>query len=208
MKPWPARPPFGAICPRCGFTLHHRKPNSLARAWALTLAAAILYIPANTYPILTVIRFGAGQPSTILEGVRELLEAGMWPLALLVFFASIAVPVLKLFGLVLLLITAMARVRARRRDRTALYRIVEAVGRWSMIDIFMESILVALVQFGAIVTIVPGAGAIAFAAVVVLTMLAARAFDPRLIWDRAAPAPAGPVPAGPASEGPAQSAAA
>ena len=198
----------GAICPRCGFTLHHRKPNSLARAWALTLAAAILYIPANTYPILTVIRFGAGQPSTILEGVRELLEAGMWPLALLVFFASIAVPVLKLFGLVLLLITAMARVRARRRDRTALYRIVEAVGRWSMIDIFMESILVALVQFGAIVTIVPGAGAIAFAAVVVLTMLAARAFDPRLIWDRAAPAPAGPVPAGPASEGPAQSAAA
>ena len=190
----------GATCPRCGFTLHHRKPNSLARAWALTLAAAVLYIPANTYPILTVIRFGAGQPSTIVAGVRELLEAGMWPLALLVFFASVAVPVMKLAGLVLLLVTTMAHVRARRRDRTVLYRIVEAVGRWSMIDIFMESILVALVQFGAIVTIVPGVGAIAFAAVVILTMLAAHAFDPRLIWDRAAP-PASPTaaPATPAT---------
>ncbi len=175
-----------ALCPRCGFSLHDRKPHSLARTWALVLAAMVLYVPANVYPILTVIRFGAGQPSTILEGVRELLEAGMWPLALLVFFASIAVPVLKLLGLILLLTTVMLGMKGRRRDRTVLYRIVDAVGRWSMIDIFMESILVALVQFGAVVTIVPGPGAIAFASVVVLTMLAARAFDPRLIWDRAA----------------------
>jgi paraquat-inducible protein A len=176
----------GALCPRCGFALHHRKPDSLTRTWALVLAAMVLYVPANMYPILTVIRFGAGQPSTILEGVRELLRLGMWPLALLVFFASIAVPVLKLTGLILLLVTSMARAGVHRRDRTVLYRIVDAVGRWSMIDIFMESILVALVQFGAVVTIVPGPGAIAFASVVILTMFAARTFDPRLIWDRAA----------------------
>ena len=109
----------------------------------------------------------------------------MWPLALLVFFASVAVPVLKLLGLTVLLTTALLWTKPGRRDRTSLYRILDAVGRWSMIDIFMESILIALVQFGAIVTIVPGPGAIAFAAVVILTMLAARAFDPRLIWDRA-----------------------
>ena len=116
------------------------------------LAALILYIPANTYPFLTVIRFGAGQPSTILQGVRELMVIGEWPLALLVFFASVTVPVLKLVGLILLLTTTMAGLRTRRRDRTVLYRVLDAVGRWSMIDIFMESILVALVQFGAVVT--------------------------------------------------------
>ena len=176
----------GALCPRCGFALHHRKPHSLTRTWALMIAAAVLYIPANTYPILTVSQLGAGHPSTILGGVRELLEAGMWPLAALVFFASIAVPVLKFAGLTLLLVTTMRGMRTRQADRTVLYRIVDAVGRWSMIDIFMESILVALVQFGAVVTIAPGVGAIAFAAVVILTMLAARSFDPRLIWDRAA----------------------
>ena len=175
----------GALCPRCGFALRHRKRDSLTRTLALAIAAMVLYIPANTYPVLTVIQFGAGQPSTILGGVIELLQAGMWPLAALVFFASVAVPVLKLIGLLVLLITTALGVRARRRDRTVLYRIVDAVGRWSMIDIFMESILVALVQFGSVVTIAPGPGAIAFAAVVVLTMLAARAFDPRLIWDRA-----------------------
>lgn len=176
----------GTLCPRCGFPLHHRKPASITRAWALVVAALILYIPANTYPILTVVRLGAGQPSTILGGVRELIQVGMWPLALLVFFASIAVPVLKLAGLILLLATTQARYGRRRRDRTVLYRVVDAVGRWSMIDIFMESILVALVQFGSVATVRPGVGAVAFSAVVILTMLASRAFDPRLIWDRAA----------------------
>jgi paraquat-inducible protein A len=109
----------------------------------------------------------------------------MWPLALLVFFASITVPVLKLIGLGFLLVATQRGMRARLRDRTLLYRIVEAVGRWSMIDIFMISLLVALVQFGAVVSINPGIGAIAFAGVVILTMFAARAFDPRLIWDAA-----------------------
>jgi paraquat-inducible protein A len=167
----------GTLCPRCGFPLHHRKLDSITRTWALVLAAMILYIPANIYPVLTVIRFGAGQPSTILEGVRELMAAEEWPLALLVFFASVAVPVLKLVSLILLLVTTMAGLRVRRRDRTVLYRIIDAVGRWS--------ILVALVQFGAVVTVIPGPGAIAFASVVILTMFAARSFDPRLIWDRA-----------------------
>lgn len=180
----------GVLCPRCGFALRHRKPQSLSRTWALVLASLILYIPANTYPFLTIIRFGSGQPSTILQGVRELMAIGEWPLALLVFFASVSVPVLKLVGLILLLITTMAGLRTRRRDRTVLYRVLDAVGRWSMIDIFMESILVALVQFGAVVTVVPGPGAIAFAAVVILTMSAARTFDPRLIWDHAGTSPA------------------
>lgn len=182
----------GSQCPRCGFTLRQRKRDSIARTWALSLAALILYIPANVYPVLTVIQFGAGHPSTILGGVQELLKAGMWPLAALVFFASVAVPVLKLIGLTILLVTTQRANRRRLRDRTVLYRIVEAVGRWSMIDIFMESILVALVQFGSVVTINPGVGAIAFASVVILTMLAARSFDPRLMWDRAGERPAPP----------------
>ncbi|MFL5285346.1 MAG: paraquat-inducible protein A [Rhodopila sp.] len=174
----------GKPCPRCGHRLRDRKPWAIQRTWAYLIAAAILYIPANTYPVLTVIRLGAGQPSTILGGVKELIDAGMWPLAALVFFASVAVPVLKLIGLGLLLILTQTGSVWRLHDRTVLYRIVDAVGRWSMIDIFMESILVALVQFGTVASIYPGPGAIAFAAVVVLTMLAARSFDPRLMWDK------------------------
>lgn len=172
-------------CPRCGAPIHRRKPNSISRSWALGIGAVILYIPANVYPVMTVISFGRGEPSTILGGVEELLHAGMWPLALLIFFASITVPVLKLVGLVVLLVSVQRGSRWRLRQRTVLYRIVEAVGRWSMIDIFMLSILVALVRLGSIATIDPGVGAISFAGVVVLTMFAAMAFDPRLIWDAA-----------------------
>jgi paraquat-inducible protein A len=174
-----------ARCPRCRAHLHRRKPDSIARCWALILTAAILYIPANVYPIMTVISFGAGSPDTILSGVKHLIESGMWPLALLVFFASITVPVLKIVGLVLLLLTTQWGTRWHLRDRTRLYRVIESVGRWSMIDIFMLSILVALVRLGALATVVPGVGAISFAAVVVTTMFAAMAFDPRLMWDSA-----------------------
>jgi paraquat-inducible protein A len=172
-------------CPRCGYRLHHRKPNSIARTWALGVAAAMLYLPANLYPVLTVVRLGAGQPSTILGGAEELLDAGQWPLALLVFTASIAVPMLKLTGLAFLLISVRVRQRGHLRDRTVLFRVIDFVGRWSMIDIFMASILVALVQFGSLVTINANVGAIAFASVVILTMFAARTFDPRLMWDAA-----------------------
>jgi paraquat-inducible protein A len=175
----------GMRCSRCGFRLHDRRPASIQRTWAFALAAIVLYIPANTYPVLTVVQLGAGQPSTILGGVRELLELGMWPLAALVFFASVAVPVLKLIGLGILLISTHMGTSKALHDRTILYRVVDAIGRWSMIDIFMESILVALVQFGQLASVYPGPGAIAFAAVVILTMLAARSFDPRLMWDSA-----------------------
>lgn len=175
-----------ARCPRCGSALHIRKPGSISRTWALTLAAAILYIPANYYPVLTVMQLGAGTPSTILGGVEELLSAGMYPLAALVFFASIAVPMLKLFGLWIMLISVQTGHGAWLRDRTKLYYIVHWVGRWSMIDIFMEALLGALVRFGAAITIEPGIGAVAFCGVVILTMFAAETFDPRLMWDAAA----------------------
>jgi paraquat-inducible protein A len=173
-------------CPRCESTLHPRKPNSIARTWALVIAAAILYVPANYYPVLTVMQLGAGQPSTILGGVEELMTARQYPLAALVFFASILVPVLKLVGLSVMLIATQTGAAGWLRDRTRLYHIVRFIGRWSMIDIFMESLLGALVVFGSVITIEPGAGALAFCAVVILTMFAAETFDPRLMWDAAA----------------------
>jgi paraquat-inducible protein A len=173
-------------CPRCDSALHERKPNSVARTWALVIAAAVLYIPANYYPVLSVVQLGAGQPSTILGGVEELVTARQYPLAALVFFASIAVPMLKLFGLSIMLITIQTGRSGWLRDRTRLYHVVRFIGRWSMIDIFMESLLGALVAFGAVITIEPGAGALAFCAVVILTMFAAEIFDPRLMWDAAA----------------------
>jgi len=173
-----------AICPRCEAQIHLRKPNSISRTWALLIAAYILYIPANLLPVMTVISFGKGEADTILSGVKELIHAGMLPIALLVFFASIMVPVTKLLVLTYLLLSVQYKSRWRPRERTFLYRITEVVGRWSMIDIFMISILIALVKLEAVATIEPGAGAISFAAVVIITMFAAMGFDPRLIWDK------------------------
>jgi len=173
-------------CPRCGSRLHPRKPDSIARTWTLVTASLVLYGPANAYPVLTVVQLGAGAPSTILGGVEEFLSRGMYPLAALVFFASVVVPMFKLIGLAAMLVATQVGWAGRLRDRTSLYRFLRAIGRWSMIDVFMISILVALVQFGAVVTIAPGFGAVAFAAVVILTMFAAEAFDPRLMWDTAA----------------------
>lgn len=170
-------------CPRCVSRLHARKPDSRTRALALMLAAILLYVPANLLPIMTVYRLGSGVPSTILGGVHELVAGGLWSLALLVFFASVLVPVLKLVGLGYLLWSVRRGSRLRQHDRTRLYRLVEGIGRWSMVDMFVLSLLVSLVQIGNIATIETGAGASAFAAVVVLTMLAASSFDPRLIWD-------------------------
>lgn len=174
---------WAASCPRCGAALHFRKPNSLIRTWALVLTAAILYIPANTLPVMTVIRFGRGDPDTILSGIQHLIEDGMWPLALLIFFASIVVPLMKLCILVFLLLSVQCYSRWNPKERTVLYRLTETFGHWSMIDIFLISILTALVQLDALTSIEPGHGASFFGAVVVLTMLAAKSFDPRLIWD-------------------------
>jgi paraquat-inducible protein A len=179
-----------ASCRRCDSPLHARKPDSIARTWALVMAAAILYIPANVYPVLTVMQLGAGAPSTIIGGVRELISSRMYPLAALVFFASIAVPLLKLIGLSLMLIATQTGFGGWLRDRTKLYHVVRWIGRWSMIDIFMEALLGALVRFGNVITIEPGIGAVAFCGVVILTMLAAETFDPRLMWDAALRIPA------------------
>ena len=172
--------------PRCESVLHVRKPDSIARTWALVIAAAVFYIPANYYPVLTVVQLGAGAPSTILGGVEELVAARQYPLAGLVFFASILVPLLKLVGLSIMLIATQTGRVGWLRDRTRLYHIVRFIGRWSMIDIFMESLLGALVVFGSVITIEPGVGAVAFCGVVILTMFAAETFDPRLMWDAAA----------------------
>jgi paraquat-inducible protein A len=151
------------------------------------IAAAVLYVPANYYPVLTVMQLGAGSPSTIIGGVEELISSGMYPLAALVFFASIAIPMLKLVGLVVMLVTTQTGRSGWLRDRTRLYLVVRAIGRWSMIDIFMESLLGALVRFGSVITIEPGIGAVAFCGVVILTIFAAESFDPRLMWDAARP---------------------
>lgn len=177
-------------CPRCGTFVHARKSSSVSRTWALVLAAIVLYIPANVYPVLTVIQLGAGQPSTILGGVEELVDSQMYPLAALVFFASICVPLFKLLGLGVMLLTAQIGPRKTGErvtlyHRTMVYHVVCWIGRWSMVDIFMESLLGALVQFGRAVTIEPGVGALAFCAVVFITIFAAETFDPRLMWDRA-----------------------
>ena len=171
-------------CPRCVAPIHHRIPNSLNRSAALLVAATLLYIPANAFPIMTVKKLGKGDPHTILSGVQELAESGLWSLAILVLFASVVVPMLKLVGLSFLVWMAKRRSTWRLQDRSKLYRVIEVAGRWSMIDIFVIAILVALVHLGTVATIQPGAiGATSFAAVVVLTMFAASSFDPRLMWD-------------------------
>ncbi len=171
------------LCPRCQARVHARKPDTLSRTWALLVAAIILYIPANVFPVMTVIKMGRGVPDTILSGVQHLFESGMWFLALVVFVASIVVPVMKIGVLIYLLISVQIGSESRCRDRTQMYRILELFGHWSMVDVFIVSILTTLVNFGAIATIRPGLGISFFAVVVVLTLFAARSFDPRLIWD-------------------------
>lgn len=170
-------------CNRCQTLLHYRKPKSVETTWALLIAAFVLLIPANVYPVMTVIRFGQGEPSTILSGVLHLIESGMWGLAMIVFIASIVVPVMKLIILSFLLISVQKKSIWRPYDRTLLYRVTEVVGAWSMVDIFLVGLLSSLVSLDALSTISPGIGAIFFAAVVVITMFAAHSFDPRLIWD-------------------------
>ncbi len=172
-----------ADCPRCGTPLHTRKPNSIARTWALVVAAMIFYIPANVLPITHTTSLGKVQSDTIMSGVIYFIHSGSWPVALVIFIASVFVPLLKLLILSGLLISVQRHWQWRPVDRTRLYRITEVIGRWSMLDIFVVTILVALVNLGALATIEAGPGALFFAAVVVITMLAAEAFDPRLIWD-------------------------
>jgi paraquat-inducible protein A len=172
-----------STCPRCGTAVTPRKPNSLGRTTAYLIAAAVLFVPANTLPVMTTRSMAKLQPDTILSGVVVLWKDGSWPLALLVFVASIVVPGLKILALTLLVVTTARRSRWRPAERTRLYRLLELVGRWSMLDVFVMALLAALVH-SPIAGVQINPGAVAFAAVVVLTMFASASFDPRLIWDR------------------------
>jgi paraquat-inducible protein A len=174
----------GALrCWRCDGRVHLRIPESLARTSAYLVAAALLYLPANLLPVMHTSTVLGEEDDTILSGVMVLLHTGSWPLALLVFFASIVVPLLKILSVGLLVAMSAARRRGHELARARLYRVIEFVGRWSMLDIYVVTLLAALVQMGKLATVAAGPGALAFAAVVVLTMLAAENFDPRSIWD-------------------------
>jgi len=180
-----APPAHEALCPRCGAHLHFRKPASIARTWALLIAAMVLYIPANVLPVMYTSSLFGAQRDTIMSGVVYLWTSGSWSLAIIVFIASVAVPMLKIIALAYLLLSVQFHSTRQPEQRARIYRIVEFVGRWSMLDIYVITVLVALVQFDALATIKAGPAALAFGAVVVLTMFAAMAFDPRLIWDTA-----------------------
>ncbi|MCG6873854.1 MAG: paraquat-inducible protein A [Betaproteobacteria bacterium] len=182
------RAPSGAtqaICPRCGARIHSRKPHSLARTWALLISAAVLYLPANIEPVMITTSIFGAQRDTILSGVAYLWTSGSWPLAVLVFFASISVPLLKLLALAFLATSVQRRSTRRPLARTRLYRILEFIGRWSMLDVFVVMVLVALVNLQALANVQAARGVLWFGCVVVLTMLASMSFDPRLIWDAA-----------------------
>jgi paraquat-inducible protein A len=181
----PASATKPGFCRRCGEELEWRRHASIQRAWALVIAAAICYIPANALPVMNSTTLGHSEGDTILSGVALLYTTGSWPLALIVLIASVMIPLGKLAALVHLLITVQRGSVTSSRERTRLYRIVLFIGRWSMLDVFVVTFTVALVQLQPLMSVAPGLGVLFFAAVVVLTMLAADSFDPRLIWDSA-----------------------
>lgn len=170
-------------CPRCGEHLWFRRPGSIQKTWALIIAATICYFPAMLLPVLISTTLGSSEDDTILSGVAFLYTSGSWPLALIVLVASVMIPLGKLAALTWLLITVQRGSIKNNHDRTRLYRIVELIGRWSMLDVFVVTFTVALVQLSPLMSVAPGTGVLFFAAVVVLTMFAAETFDPRLIWD-------------------------
>jgi len=184
----PARPGIRQECPRCGTTVNEHKASSVVPTAALSLAALILYVPANLYPILRMERYGVYSESTVWGGVQGLATYGYWFVAAIVFIASMLVPLVKLAGLLFLVVTTQLHTARWRRGRVLLYRFIDVVGPWAMLDVFLLAVLVALVRLGQLATVMPGRGLIAFTAVVVLTLLASAAFDPRLIWKEKEPA--------------------
>ena len=170
-------------CSRCGAELHQRKLNSLARTWALLLSSMILFIPANMLDIMNVTYFGQDDPSTIMGGVIVLIQLGSYPVAFVVFVASILVPLFKMFGILMILSSLKYNINLSDKQRIKMFRMIDFIGRWSMLDIFVISILAALVNISGVAVISAGVGATAFGAVVVLTILAANSFDTRLLWD-------------------------
>ncbi len=181
-----SRPPSGASagrCPRCDEVLHFRKPDSLQRTWAYLIAAAVCYVPANVLPVLTTTTAAGSESDTILQGVVLLWSPTGWPLSLIVLVASVIIPLGKIAALAYLLYTVQRRSVASDEQRARLYHTVEFIGRWSMVDVFVDTFTAALVQLQPLMAVEPGPGLFFFAAVVVLTMLAVESFDPRLIWD-------------------------
>ena len=168
-------------CPRCGAHLHLRKPDSVQRTVAYAVAAVILYIPANLLPVLRLDGITGAQQNTIVGGVIQFWQQADYPVAIIIFVASVMIPILKLLAIGTLCLAS--RSGNHPRAMTKLYRVTEFIGRWSMVDVFVVAILVAVVQLGAVMSIHPGPGAVSFAAVVVLTIFSAESFDPRLIWD-------------------------
>jgi paraquat-inducible protein A len=170
-------------CPRCGARLQRRKPNSVARTWAFMLAALVCYIPANVMPVMYTNLFGNRVDSTIIAGVADFWNSGAWDIAVIIFIASIGIPAVKFVALTVLLMTVQRNTRRARRQRARLYRFVEVIGYWSMLDVLVVALVAALVKFQRLGDIEPRPGIVFFGLVVVLTMLAAMSFDPRLIWD-------------------------
>jgi len=175
----------GDRCPRCRTLLSARKLDAITRVAALILAGGVLYFPANLFPMSTDIQLGAPTPHRIVDGVRELVQAGLWPLAVLIFCTSIAIPVLKLVGLGWLAMSVQRRSAAHLVFKTKVYRLIDEIGRWSCVDVFTIAVFVPLMHFEPLVATAAAPGATAFVLVVVLTMAASRAFDPRLVWDAA-----------------------
>jgi paraquat-inducible protein A len=175
----------GAECPRCAATLHSRKPDAIRRTTALVITGFLLYVPANVIPVLTTVRLGRAEENTILSGVLELVHNDLWPLAIIVFSASIILPLLKLCGLTWMLLATRLRSRHLLVGRTRFYRMIDLVGRWSNIDVFAVAVLIAALRFGALTEVHAGNGLVAFAAVVIITMIATSSFDTRLMWDEA-----------------------
>jgi len=169
-------------CPRCGHVLRTTKPFALQRTWACVIAAAVLYVPANALPVMETTSAFQHEEHTLLGGIHELWLDGSWGLAIIVFIASIAVPVLKIAALGLLAWTVRHKPHWRRLERARLYRLVETVGHWSMLDVYVVVLLAATVRFGPLASANAGVGLLSFAAVVVLTMMATWSFDPRMIW--------------------------
>jgi paraquat-inducible protein A len=186
----PADDDHPGYCRRCGDALEFRRHRSIQSTWALIVAAAICYVPANALPVLETTSFGTSEEDTILGGVVYLYTSGSWPLALIVLVASVMIPLGKLAALAWLLVTVQRGSVKSNHERTRLYRLVAFIGRWSMLDVFVDTFTVALVQLQPLTSVAPGTGVLFFAAVVVLTMLAAESFDPRLIWDSGNPQPA------------------
>jgi paraquat-inducible protein A len=173
----------GRRCPRCVARLYVRKPAAIQRTTALVIAGFLLYVPANVIPVLTTVRLGRADENTIMSGVLELVQNDLWPLAIIVFSASIILPLLKLFGLTWMLLATWRRSRRLLLLRTRFYRMIDLVGRWSNIDVFAVSVLIAALRFGTLTEVHAGTGLVAFAAVVILTMCATSTFDTRLMWD-------------------------